>query len=111
MKGQTYVIIAILFMILVAIFAVTNIESVNVNYFFWKVESPLILVILFSVLMGGIISAAVGMMKMFKMKREIKVLKRENVELAQRIEEKELDNSDIDIINSENGENDANRIN
>ncbi|SHF66158.1 LapA family protein [Ornithinibacillus halophilus] len=75
MKGQSYVILALIFTIIVAIFAVTNVAPVEVNYFFWKMESPLILVILFSVLMGGIITAAVGMIRMFKLKREIKVLK------------------------------------
>lgn|SRR5690606_6830926 len=90
MKGQTYVIIAIIFMILVAVFAVTNVNPVEVNYFFWKVESPLILVILFSVLMGGVITAAVGMVRMFRMQKEIKLLKRENQHLTQLVEENGL---------------------
>ena len=90
MKGQTYVIIAIIFMILVAVFAVTNDNPVEVNYFFWKVESPLILVILFSVLMGGVITAAVGMVRMFRMQREIKLLKRENQQLTLLVEENGL---------------------
>ncbi|MFS0672918.1 LapA family protein [Ornithinibacillus sp. 179-J 7C1 HS] len=83
MKGQTYVIIAIIFMIVVAIFAVTNVSPVQVNYFFWQVESPLILVILFSVLMGVIITAAVGMVKMFKMQKDLKSLRRKNDKLTQ----------------------------
>lgn len=77
MKGQAFIIIAIIFTILVAIFAVTNVNTVRVNYFFWSVNSPLILVILFSVLMGGIITAAASMLKMFQMNREIKKLKKE----------------------------------
>lgn len=90
MKGQSYVILAIIFMILVAIFAVTNVNAVEVTYFFWRVESPLILVILFSVLMGGIITAAVGMVKMFKMQRQIKQLKLENDRLNQLVDENDL---------------------
>ncbi|WP_042146122.1 lipopolysaccharide assembly LapA domain-containing protein [Paucisalibacillus sp. EB02] len=95
MKGQTYVIIAIIFMILVAVFAVTNVNPVEVNYFFWQVESPLILVILFSVLMGGVITAAVGMVRMFKMQKEIKHLKKENQQLTQLVEENGLVKGEI----------------
>jgi lipopolysaccharide assembly protein A len=98
MKGQTYVIIAIIFMILVAVFAVTNVNPVEVNYFFWKVESPLILVILFSVLMGGVITAAVGMVRMFKMQREIKLLKREKQHLTQLVEENDLREDEIQSL-------------
>ncbi|WP_047984021.1 LapA family protein [Ornithinibacillus californiensis] len=103
MKGQSYVIIAIIFMILVAIFAVTNVSPVEVTYFFWRMESPLILVILFSVLMGGIITAAVGMVRMFKMQREIKVLYRENDGLKQQIDENKIveDVMDNDVIDKE----------
>ncbi len=77
-------------MILVAVFAVTNVNPVMVTYFFWEIESPLILVILFSVLMGGVITAAVGMIRMFKMQREIKQLQKENTKLK-----KEMDIVDL----------------
>lgn len=78
MKGQTYTILAIIFVIIVAIFAVLNIEPVEVNYIFWSGESPLIFVILFSVLMGGIITAAVGAIRIFSLQKELKKLKSEN---------------------------------
>lgn len=91
MKGQTYVIIAIIFMIVVAIFAVTNVSPVQVNYFFWQVESPLILVILFSVLMGVIITAAVGMVKMFKMQKDLKSLRRKNDKLTQLVDKDKVE--------------------
>ncbi|SET77666.1 Uncharacterized integral membrane protein [Oceanobacillus limi] len=91
MRGQSYVILAIIFVIIVAIFAVSNVAPVEVNYLFWTGESPLILVILFSVLMGGIITATVGMVKMFRMQRAIKSLKRENEKLHAVLEEKGFD--------------------
>jgi lipopolysaccharide assembly protein A len=97
MKGQSYVIIAIIFMIVVAIFAVTNVNPVQVSYFFWQVESPLILVILFSVLMGGIITAAVGMVRMFRMQKEIKRLKKDNQKLIELVDRNGLADA---IINS-----------
>ncbi|WP_430785057.1 LapA family protein [Virgibacillus flavescens] len=82
MKGQSYVIFAILFVIIVAIFAVINVDPVEVNYLFGTGEAPLIFVILFSVLMGGIITAAVGILKVFRLQREINALRKENVQLT-----------------------------
>ncbi|WP_404453188.1 lipopolysaccharide assembly protein LapA domain-containing protein [Virgibacillus necropolis] len=81
MKGQTYVIFAIIFVIIVAIFAVINVDPVEVNYLFGTGEAPLIFVILFSVLMGGIITAAVGIVKVFRLQREVKALRKENEQL------------------------------
>lgn len=81
MKGQTYVIFAIIFVIIVAIFAVINVDPVEVNYLFGTGEAPLIFVILFSVLMGGIIMAAVGIIKVFRLQRENKSLRKENKQL------------------------------
>lgn len=87
MKGQTYTILAILFVIIVAIFAVLNVEPVVVNYVFWTGESPLIFVILFSVLMGGMITAAVGSLRIFKLQRHLKKLTSENNHLKLLVEE------------------------
>ncbi|WP_010651018.1 LapA family protein [Oceanobacillus massiliensis] len=87
MKGQTYVILAIILVIIVAVFAVINVEPVEVNYLFSTQESPLILVILFSLLMGGIITAIVGSMRFYRLQKEIKVLKAENAALIKKLEE------------------------
>jgi lipopolysaccharide assembly protein A len=86
MKGQTYVILAIILVIIVSVFAVTNVDPVEVNYLFWTQESPLILVILFSVLMGGIITASVGIVRIYRLQREIKLLKAENGTLTKKLE-------------------------
>lgn len=86
-KGQTYVILSIIFVIIVAVFAVTNVDAVEVNYLFWTQESPLILVILFSVLMGGIITASVGAIRIYRIQRELKRLKAENTKMIAKLEE------------------------
>ncbi|WP_100011924.1 LapA family protein [Lentibacillus sediminis] len=83
MRGQTYAILAIIIVIIVAVFAVTNVEPVEVNYLFWTGESPLILVILFSVLMGGIITAATGMVKLYQNQRQMKTLREENKKMRE----------------------------
>jgi len=74
MKGQTYVILSLVFIIIVSVFAVANVEAVQVNYLFWKGDSPLILVILFSVLMGGLITAGAGLVKYVRLEKERKAL-------------------------------------
>ncbi|WP_156291168.1 LapA family protein [Oceanobacillus salinisoli] len=97
MKGQSYVILAIIFVIIVALFAVMNVEAVEVNYLFWSGESPLILVILFSVLMGGIITATVGAIKFYQFQKQLKQLNTENREMKKILEENNLlENIEID---------------
>ncbi|CDO01766.1 putative integral membrane protein [Oceanobacillus picturae] len=94
MKGQGYVILAIIFVIIVAVFAVTNVDPVEVNYLFWTAESPLILIILFSVLMGGIITAAVGVIRMFRLQRQVRSLQKENETLHTQLRENDLEPSE-----------------
>lgn len=81
MKGQTYLILSVIILIIVSVFAVTNMAIVDVNYFFWSSESPLILVILFSVLMGVLISVSVSAHRFIQMQREIKNLKEKNAQM------------------------------
>src|SRR5699024_7784284 len=70
MKGQTYVILAILCIILISVFAVLNMSVVEVNYLFWSGSSPLIFIILFSVLFGGLITMLFGTWKIVQLKRQ-----------------------------------------
>lgn len=98
MKGQTYVIFGIIILIIVSIFAVSNVETVKVNYIVWTGESPLILVILFSVLMGVLITAAVGSLKIFRLQKENKRLKHENIRLEGLVHEEEQKINDSQIL-------------
>ena len=90
MRGQTYVILSIILVIIIAVFAVTNVETVEVSYLFWKGSSPLILVILFSALMGGIITLAAGAKRMYGIQREHKQLQHENQEMRTLLEKNGL---------------------
>ncbi len=103
MKNQAYVILLLVVLIIISIFAVTNVGIVQVNYFFWSGESPLILVILFSVLMGGMITAITGSVKFFQMQREIKHLHQQNEKLTRVLEKHHLieELKDIQNINKE----------
>lgn len=90
MKGQTYVILSIIFIIVVAVFAVTNVDTVQVRYLFWSGEAPLILVILFSVLMGCIIAAAAGVVKVFRLQRQLRRAHAENQKMEKTLRENGL---------------------
>lgn len=102
MKGQSYVILAIILVIVVAIFAVTNVEVVEVNYLFWSGRLPLILIILFSVLMGGIITFAVGVRKMFRLQREVKKLKDSNGKMEKTLQENGLEEKESPVVLEDN---------
>lgn len=80
-KNQTYVIFAILFVIIISVFAVMNVNPVEVNYVFWQGETPLIFVILFCVLLGGVLTTSVGARKFIQLSRENKRLGTEVKEL------------------------------
>src|SRR5699024_11725039 len=80
MKGQTYVILAILCIILISVLAVLNMSVVEVNYLFWSGSSPLIFIILFSVLFGGVITMLFGKWKIVQLKRQNRQL---NTQLKQ----------------------------
>ncbi|MDX8047680.1 lipopolysaccharide assembly protein LapA domain-containing protein [Gracilibacillus sp. S3-1-1] len=77
MKGQTYIILAVVFAVIIAVFAVINVDPVEVNFLFGAGHAPLILVILFSVLMGAVITAAVSIFRIMHLQRELKVTKKE----------------------------------
>ncbi|CAM3724765.1 lipopolysaccharide assembly protein LapA domain-containing protein [Mesobacillus zeae] len=81
MKSQWSLLLALLFALLVALFAVVNVEDVTIDYFFGTGQWPLILVILLSVLSGVVIMGAVGARKIYALKREKKSLQKEVDEL------------------------------
>ncbi|MFJ5965437.1 lipopolysaccharide assembly LapA domain-containing protein [Bacillus sp. NPDC093026] len=78
-KQQWTIILAFIFVLIVSVFAVINVRPVQVDYLFGTAEWPLILVIIVSVLMGGLIVAFGGIFQIFKLKRELKALKAEHV--------------------------------
>lgn len=89
MKFQWTLLLGLAFALIVAVFAVINVDSVTVNYLFGESEWPLILVILGSVLMGGIIVGSVGLFRMFVLQREVKSLRKKNKTLEEQLVQKE----------------------
>ena len=71
MKTQWGLIIGIIFAIIIAVFAVVNVKAVEVNYVVGTGHLPLILVILFSALLGAAISSMIAMIKSVSLKRKL----------------------------------------
>ena len=78
MKFQWSLLFALIFAIIVALFAVVNVESVPVNYVFGSAQWPLILVILGSALLGAIISGSVAIFRSFVLQRRVRQLEKDN---------------------------------
>ncbi|WP_088810027.1 MULTISPECIES: lipopolysaccharide assembly LapA domain-containing protein [Listeria] len=85
MKNQWQVIVGIILAILIAVFAIINVESVEVNFFFAKLEWPLILVILGSVLIGGLIIFCLNIAKVRGMNKQVKQLHEEKTNLERQL--------------------------
>jgi lipopolysaccharide assembly protein A len=77
MKFQWNLLLGLLFAIIIAIFAVFNVDAVQVNYVFGKAQWPLVLVILCAALLGAAVSGFVAMFLSFQSNRRIKELMKE----------------------------------
>ena len=91
-KVQWTLVVGLVFTIIVAIFATVNVEKVPINYVFGETHSPLILVILGSVLAGFIMSFCFSAFRMLSIKRATKSLNKEFEQLRVLLNEK---NSEI----------------
>ncbi|MFD0713605.1 lipopolysaccharide assembly LapA domain-containing protein [Paenibacillus sp. GCM10027626] len=81
MRVQWTIIAALLFALLTGVFAVINMDSVKVNFLFSETQSPLILVILVSTVLGGLTVGLFGIVRQYKLQREIKHLESKLAEL------------------------------
>lgn len=72
MKRQWNLILAIIVVLIIAIFSVINVDQVTVNYLFGKAKWPLILVIIGSVLLGALLVGLISMMKIYQLQRALK---------------------------------------
>ncbi|MDN7240380.1 lipopolysaccharide assembly protein LapA domain-containing protein [Planococcus sp. N028] len=77
MKYQWLAILSLVFAVIIAIFAVANVDPVPVNYIFGQAQWPLILVILISALLGFLLSGTVAIIRTFTLQRKVKALQKE----------------------------------
>jgi putative membrane protein len=89
MKGQWTLILALVFALIVAIFAVVNVNVVEVHYVFGTTSWPLILVILGSAVMGAFAAGAAGIFRLLQQQKRMKQLQKENEVLKNKVHEHE----------------------
>ncbi|QGQ99086.1 DUF1049 domain-containing protein [Paenibacillus psychroresistens] len=77
MKTQWLLILALVFALVTAVFAVINVDSVQVNFLFSTTNIPLILVIVGSTLLGGIIVGIFGIVRQYQLQKKIRLLENE----------------------------------
>lgn len=77
MKFQWLILLGLIFAVIIAIFAVVNVDEVPVNYVFGEAQWPLILVILVSALLGVLLSATMAIIRTYALKRKVKSLQKE----------------------------------
>ncbi|TXC90061.1 DUF1049 domain-containing protein [Metabacillus litoralis] len=99
MKRQWSLVVAIIFALIIALFAVINVEPVQVDYLFGTSEWPLILIILGSVLMGGFIIASAGVVRILSVQRKLKSTEKENIKLKEELES--LKGEQVSLPNNE----------
>jgi putative membrane protein len=86
MKGQWTLIIALIFALIVAIFAVINVDPVRVDYLFGEASWPLILVILGSAAMGAFAVGAAGLFRIILSQKRVRQLQKENEQLKKKLD-------------------------
>ncbi|AIS52104.1 hypothetical protein TKV_c09250 [Thermoanaerobacter kivui] len=94
MKGQYYNILALIFAILVAIFAISNAGPVDISFLYWHYSISQALVILLSAAIGAIIVGIIGVFGQIRysvtikgLNNRIKELEKEKEELNQKVME------------------------
>ncbi|CAM2361259.1 LapA family protein [Listeria seeligeri] len=84
-KIQWQVIVGIIIALIIAIFAVINVDPVEVNFLFVQADWPLILIVLGSVLCGCLIIFFLNIAKSRNMKKKLKQLTTEKSELERQL--------------------------
>jgi uncharacterized integral membrane protein len=84
---MAYLILAFIFAIIIMVFSLQNLMAVNVRFIIWESRDiPLALVITGSAFLGALLTFMLGLMRSYKLKRNIKNLETSNQILRQRSE-------------------------
>ena len=124
--NQVGVIIALIFSLIVAIFALLNNQPVSINYFFGTVDVSSVIIILGAAFSGALIVFLLGIYRQIKltvkvrglnadirdMEKELELLYGENEELAARLKDTEgmadtggsLEDSEVDMYSGKQEE-------
>lgn len=86
-KAQFYLTTAIIFALVVAIFAVQNTERMDISFLFWQVkEVSKVIIILASTAAGALVMLFLGFMWSYKKVRHVRLLEAELKELKKKLD-------------------------
>lgn len=83
MRIQWTLIAALLFALVTAVFAVINVDPVQVNFLFGTFNAPLILLILGCTLLGAIIVGSYSIFTQYRTQRKLKLLESQLAEVLE----------------------------
>lgn len=101
---QLTYIFALIFSVIVALFAILNAQAVTVDFFFDEFQISLALVILISALAGAIILGFLGLFKQIKFGFKIRDVQHRNKKLEEQVKELEAKLADVQSSLSEKEE-------
>lgn len=85
MKKKLSLVGIIVLLLLVAVFSISNMQSVSVNFFVTDVKLPLVVLIISSILIGVVIAMLFSMSTSFKHKKQIKNLNNQVEDLKKQV--------------------------
>lgn len=85
--SQLYLVIALIFAVAVAVFAVQNAGTVTIRFGLWLVETSLVVVILISAVLGAVVTVLLGIPGALRARRRLKEQSARLMELEQRLKE------------------------
>jgi uncharacterized integral membrane protein len=97
---QLYFVLSLIASIIVIIFAITNAAAVPVRVFFVQYELSLALIIFISTAFGAIIASMLGLVKLFKQKKQIRKLNNENQALLAEQKKLQEEISSLNLMQS-----------
>lgn len=96
---QTYLVLALLFAVVVAIFAVQNSEPVHINFLHFQFKQiSLVLVILGSAAVGAIVVFFLGMVKQLGLARRVKELEHKNRNLTEELSQLKSKLNSLEVV-------------
>ncbi len=84
---QFYLVSALIFALIVAIFSINNPNTVSVNFLAWSFQAPLVLIIISSAVFGAVVIFLLGIIKQIGLIRKLKTLESTNKKISQELEE------------------------
>ncbi|MGB4682720.1 MAG: LapA family protein [Firmicutes bacterium] len=93
--GSWLIVLALLFSLLIAIFAAANYQPVSVNYLFGEVQLPLIVLIIGAAAAGALVTVLIGLYGSIRTALQLRSGRKRQEELQRRLERLEQEKASL----------------